>query len=72
MFDAFVGNASFIVAIRQYKIKSISKHYSDVPEAEILALFNEVGLLEISMNLGNVAEMLGLQYGSLVTVELAN
>jgi S-adenosylmethionine hydrolase len=72
MFNAFVGNEAFIVAIRQYKIRSISKHYSDVQEAEILALFNEVDLLEISMNLGNVAEMLGLQYGSLVTVELAN
>jgi S-adenosylmethionine hydrolase len=47
----------------------LSKHYSEVPEGEVLAMFNDAGFLEISMNKANAAGLLGLAYGSLVMVE---
>jgi S-adenosylmethionine hydrolase len=43
------------------KITSISESYADVQEGEKLALFNAAGYLEISINKGNAAGLLGLQ-----------
>ena len=43
------------------KISSISETYADVQEGEKLALFNAAGYLEISINKGNAAGLLGLQ-----------
>lgn len=41
-------------------IKEISQHYTDVPPGEKLALFNSAGFLEIAINRGNAASLLGL------------
>ena len=70
LFDEFVGDKQFLISFRQHKIGSLSKHYSDVPEGEVLALFNDAGYLEISMNRANAAGLLGLAYGSLVMLEV--
>ena len=70
LFDEFVGDKQYIISFRQYKIGKLSKHYSDVPEGEALAMFNDAGYLEISMNKANAAGLLGLEYGSLVMVEV--
>ena len=70
LFEEFVGNKRFLISFRQYKIDSLSQHYSDVPEGEVLAMFNDAGYLEIGMNRANAAGLLGLQYGSLVMVEV--
>lgn len=70
LFEEFVGNKRFLISFRQYKISELSQHYSDVPEGEVLAMFNDAGFLEISMNRANAAGLLGLQYGSLVMVEV--
>ena len=69
LFDKFVGEKSYVISFRQYKISQLSKHYSEVPEGEVLAMFNDAGFLEISMNKANAAGLLGLAYGSLVMVE---
>jgi S-adenosylmethionine hydrolase len=42
-------------------IERISETYADVPEGEKLALFNSAGYLEIAINKGNAAGLLGLQ-----------
>ncbi len=42
------------------KIEKISEHYSSVPEGEKLALFNSAGYLELAINKGNAAGLLGL------------
>jgi S-adenosylmethionine hydrolase len=49
-----------IVLLRDAFIEKISNHYSDVPEGEKLAFFNEVGFLEIAVNKGYAAPLFGL------------
>jgi S-adenosylmethionine hydrolase len=42
-------------------IDHISQTYADVQEGEKLALFNSAGYLEIAINKGNAAGLLGLK-----------
>ena len=70
VFDELVGDKLYLISFRQYKINLLSKHYSDVPEGEALAMFNDAGYLEIALNKANAAGLLGLEYGSLVMVEV--
>ncbi|MEG1498864.1 MAG: SAM-dependent chlorinase/fluorinase [Bacteroidales bacterium] len=49
-------------------IKIISKAYQDVREAELCALFLENHHLEISLNQGHAASLMGFEIGSPVTV----
>ena len=46
---------------RDEMIDRISETYADVPEGEKLALFNSAGYLEIAINKGNAAGLLGLK-----------
>ena len=46
---------------RDEVIDHISQTYADVPEGEKLALFNSAGYLEIAINKGNAAGLLGLK-----------
>ena len=46
---------------RDEMIERISESYADVPEGEKLALFNSAGYLEIAINKGNAAGLLGLK-----------
>lgn len=46
---------------RDEVIDRISNSYADVPEGEKLALFNSAGYLEIAINKGNAAGLLGLK-----------
>lgn len=46
---------------RDEVIEKISESYADVPEGEKLALFNSAGFLEIAINKGNAAGLLGLK-----------
>jgi len=48
----------------------ISNRYSDEPVGELLARFNSLDLLEISINGANVAELLSLTVGSVVRVDI--
>ena len=52
----------------RYEIGKISKTYSDVPEGEILALFNSTGHLEIAMNSDKANSMLGLKLNDSITI----
>lgn len=62
----------FAITFRTAKnrITQISKSYQDVPEGEMLALFSSSGYLEIAMNRGNAAGLLGLGLDQPVNVEL--
>jgi S-adenosylmethionine hydrolase len=46
---------------RDEVIERISESYADVPEGEKLVLFNSAGYLEIAINKGNAAGLLGLK-----------
>lgn len=50
-----------IIFKRDEVIDHISETYADVPEGEKLALFNSAGYLEIAINKGNAAGLLGLK-----------
>ena len=50
----------------------ISLKYSDVPVGEMLARFNQLDLLEISINGADVSELLSLSIGSVLRIDLAN
>jgi S-adenosyl-L-methionine hydrolase (adenosine-forming) len=50
-----------IVFKRDEIIEKLSTTYADVPEGEILAFFNTAGYLEIAINKGNAAGLLGLK-----------
>jgi len=55
------GRRFTIVFKRDEVIDKISETYADVTEGEKLALFNSAGYLEIAINKGNAAGLLGLQ-----------
>ena len=55
------GRSFKIVFKRDEVIDRISETYADVMEGEKLALFNSAGYLEIAINKGNAAGLLGLQ-----------
>lgn len=55
------GRSFKIVFKRDEVIEKISETYADVNEGEKLALFNSAGYLEIAINKGNAAGLLGLQ-----------
>lgn len=55
------GRRFTIAFKRDEVIDKISETYADVPEGEKLALFNSAGYLEIAINKGNAAGLLGLQ-----------
>lgn len=55
------GRSFKIVFKRDEVIDRISESYADVTEGEKLALFNSAGYLEIAINKGNAAGLLGLQ-----------
>ena len=55
------GRSFKITFKRDEVIDHISDTYADVPEGEKLALFNSAGYLEIAINKGNAAGLLGLK-----------
>jgi S-adenosyl-L-methionine hydrolase (adenosine-forming) len=55
------GRSFKIIFKRDELIDKISDSYADVPEGEKLAIFNSADHLEIAINKGNAAGLLGLQ-----------
>ena len=72
LFKSATKGRKFAITFRsaKYRITQISKSYQDVPEGEMLALFSSSGHLEIAMNKGNAASLLGLNVDQAVNVEL--
>jgi S-adenosylmethionine hydrolase len=72
LFKSFVKNRKFSITFRSsaYRIESISRAYQDVAEGEMLALFSASGYLQIAMNRGPAAKLLGLGMDQAVIVEL--
>jgi S-adenosyl-L-methionine hydrolase (adenosine-forming) len=62
----------FEIAINRFdRITEISDTYSQAPEGEGLCFFNENGLLEIAVNRGKAAQLLGLERGKMITIEFS-
>ena len=71
LFDRVGKNRPFEIYVRSnhYIINKINTFYHETSPGEILAIFNSVGLLEIAMNLGNVADLLDLTVNSSIRVK---
>jgi len=67
-------NREFRIYIQSNKnyTEHISKAYSDAPAGDLLARFNSLDLLEISINGANVSELLSIEIGSTVRVDTAS
>lgn len=72
LFKSFVKNQKFAITFSssRYRITQVSKAYQDVVEGEMLALFSTTGYLQIAMNRGPAAGLLGLTMDQAVTVEI--
>lgn len=62
-FEIFPGTGSL-----SYRITRLNQHYYDTPVADIFALFNSLGLLEIGIAHGNAAELLGVELQSSIRI----
>ena len=73
LFDRVGEGREFEIFVQSnhYVIKKINRYYHETAAGEILALFNSVGLLEIAMNSGNAADLLGLSTSSGIRVKFA-
>lgn len=64
----FLLQDKFRVQIGREVLHKIQKSYNLVDAGEIFALFNSRGLLEIGINSGNGAELLGMGFDSPITI----
>ncbi|MBC7384289.1 MAG: SAM-dependent chlorinase/fluorinase [Bacteroidia bacterium] len=55
----------------RHSIKHISKHYHEGKPGDDIMLFNENNYLEIAMNRGRGAQLLGLKVGSKIIIEIS-
>jgi hypothetical protein len=62
----------FTIVFRSYEINKISRSYTDVAPGEILALFDSNGFLEIALNQGNAAGLLGLEVRNMIRIEFSS
>jgi S-adenosylmethionine hydrolase len=64
-------NKTYRILIQSNKnyTNQISLKYSDVPVGEMLARFNQLDLLEISINGADVSELLSLSVGSVIRID---
>ena len=54
---------------RSDPITQLSRKYYDGPVGEVLCMFNEAGYLQISINMGTAASLLGLQKDTVVQID---
>jgi len=60
-FEAAAQNRPFRIQFVRYQINTISSHYNDVKQDDMLCRFNAAGYLEIAINRGKAASLLGLK-----------
>lgn len=65
------GRDFFLFFKRNDPIQRLSDNYCDVPLGEPLCLFNSAGYLEIAINMGRAASLLGLKVEDVVEVVFA-
>ena len=67
-------NKEYRILIQSNKnyTENISGRYSDVSVGDMLAKFNQLDLLEISINGADVSELLSLTVGSVIRIDLAH
>lgn len=69
LFGSVRRQRNYSISFRREKITTISQSYHDVPEGEMLCLFNSAGYLEIAINSGKASRLLGLNVGDTVLID---
>lgn len=74
IFYRIFENREFRISVQSNKnyTEHVFNSYNDVPVGDLLARFNSLDLLEISINGANVSELLSLEVGSAVRVDTIN
>lgn len=70
IFTRVFKNRTFSISFQRSnnKISSISTRYNDVPDGELVALFNQLNLLEIAINNASVTSLFNIEIGSSIRV----
>lgn len=70
LFKTIGKGREFLIGFIQkgYELDRLSKRYGDAPEGDRLAMFNSTGYLEIAINQGHAANLLGLVKEEIVII----
>ena len=68
-FDKIAAGRNFSVNIAREHINRISNNYAEVEEGDCAVVFNSLGLLEVAINKGNAAQLLGVRYDGVISVK---
>jgi len=75
-FDLLFGNRQYRISVKNRQIFKISRTYTEGKEKELIAIFGgdfehptRGSFLEVAVNEGNAAEVLGLKKGDTITIE---
>jgi len=61
-FEELRQNRNFRINLNNAgRIATVSRHYGEVPDSEVLCRFNSLGYLEIALNGGSASELLGFK-----------
>lgn len=72
IFDQIRRQRPFALYFKRHDpITALSGHYSDRPIGEPLCFFNSAGLLEIAINTGRAATLLGLKVDDMVQIDFS-
>ena len=71
LFKEIVKKKKFSIVLPppSYRIEKISKSYKDVGKTDLVAFFNTLGLIEIAINNGKAASLLGLKLDDIIRIE---
>ena len=69
LFNQVGKGRPFKIDLKKNDIDKINKSYNDVPEGEIVALFNSSGYLEIAMNAAKASSLLYLRINDQITIQ---
>lgn len=71
-YDILSKNKSIQIKFRNYVLSKVQKYYHETTGGEAFALFNDQNVLEIGIKEGNASELLGMEYGSMVSVKFSD
>jgi len=68
VFNILRKDRQYVVQFGREKVDKIHHSYNELDDGDCFVIFNELGLLEIGINKGNAAKLLGLKYDSQVSI----
>ncbi len=71
-FRTVIKGRKFTISFGSYEITELCESYMDMEAADIIALFNTSGLLEIALHSGNASNILGIRFNDIIRVFAEN